>query len=745
MTIPYQSPTRGLNAQSMICAFALLAAHLIPSTVVGQHSVARQWNDALLFAISNDLARPTIHARNLFHISSAMYDAWAVYDDFAEPYLIGKTVHGFSCPFNGMPTPMDVYAARNEALSYACYRLLRHRFINSPGAGASYQYFDSLMTALGYQTSVTSTDYSTGSPAHLGNHIANSYIQYGHQDGSNEQLGYANQYYQPWNNPLAPQSAGNPDCIDANRWQRLSLSAFIDQAGNVIPGGTPPFLSPEWGLVSPFSLTENDLSIKQRDGHDWWVYHDPGAPCFMDTANVGAESELYKWNFTLVSIWQSHLDTADMVLWDISPASMGNIQSYPASIFDHPTFYDQLNGGDPGQGYGLNPVTGAPYEPQWVKRGDYARVLAEFWADGPNSYTPPGHWFHILNHVSDHPLFEKRYMGEGELLGDLEWDVKSYFTLGGGVHDAAIAAWGIKGYYDYLRPISAIRFMAELGQSSDPEYANYHPAGLPLIPGYIEIVEEGDPLAVDSVELIGKIKLFTWRGHSYVDDLDADMAGVGWILAERWWPYQRPSFVTPPFAGYISGHSTFSRTAAEIMTLLTGTPYFPGGMSEFVAQANAFLQFEAGPSQNVVLQWATYRDASDQCSLSRIWGGIHPPVDDIPGRQIGMVVGPEAFEFAKEHFGIGLVTRVGQKSSVGLSVYPNPTDAVARVIVSNMKGVAQLELLDISGRRVSEQGVVLHGGGQMVAVDVSDVPAGLYVLRISADGEVLTARLAVSR
>jgi hypothetical protein len=40
-------------------------------------------------------------------------------------------------------------------------------------------------------------------------------------------------------------------------------------------------------------------------------------------------------------------------------------------------------------------------------------------------------------------------------------------------------------------------------------------------------------------------------------------------------PYQLISFVTPPFPGYVSGHSTFSRTAAEILTQFTGTPFFP--------------------------------------------------------------------------------------------------------------------------------------------------------------------------
>ena len=99
-------------------------------------------------------------------------------------------------------------------------------------------------------------------------------------------------------------------------------------------------------------------------------------------------------------------------------------------------------------------------------------------------------------------------------------------------------------------------------------------------------------------------------------------AGVDWILGERWWPYQRPSFVTPPFAGYVSGHSTYSRAAAEVLKAFTGSSFFPGGIGEFRAPKDDFLVFEKGPSETVVLQWATYADAADQCSLSRIWGGF---------------------------------------------------------------------------------------------------------------------------
>ena len=93
-----------------------------------------------------------------------------------------------------------------------------------------------------------------------------------------------------------------------------------------------------------------------------------------------------------------------------------------------------------------------PYAAQNCLRGDYARVLAEFWADGPDSETPPGHWFTILNYVSDNPLLVKKFEGTGNVLDDLEWDVKSYFMMGGAMHDAAITAWGCKGWYDYIRP-----------------------------------------------------------------------------------------------------------------------------------------------------------------------------------------------------------------------------------------------------------------------------------------------------
>ena len=536
--------------------------------------MARQWNEALLAAIRTDFARPTVHARNLFHMSIALYDAWAAYGDGPErTYLLGRTVDGFRAPFTGVPRPDDVEAARHRSMSYAAYRLMEHRFANSPGLWSTLTRIDRLMDSLGYDPDFNSTDYGGGEPAALGNYIAQQLIEFGLQDGSNEQLGYHNLFYTPVNPPLRPDEPGNPDIIHPNFWQPLSLEEFIDQSGIAQPAGAPPFLSPEWGGVTPFALTEDDLTLYQREENDYNVYHDPGPPPHIDTQRPAARhrsglalaSAEYQWGFALVAVWSSHLDPAD-----------------------------------------------------------YARVLAEFWADGPDSETPPGHWFTILNYVGDHPLFEKRFKGAGPILDDLDWDVKAYFALGGAVHDAAISAWGIKGWYDYVRPISAIRWMADTGQSSDPVRPRFHPAGIPLIDGYIELVEADDPLAGDEGEHVNKIKLKAWRGPTYITNPDTDMARVGWILAENWWSYQRPTFVTPPFAGYISGHSTFSRAAAEVMTLLTGDPFFPGGMGEFHAPRSEFLVFEEGPSVDVVLQWATYRGrlGPDQ-SLAHL--GRHPP------------------------------------------------------------------------------------------------------------------------
>jgi hypothetical protein len=701
-----------------------------------QQSVARQWNEALLFAIRNDLARPTVHARTLWYSSMIMYDSWAILDPVADTYLLGNTVDGFNLPFTGFPAPANVQAAQEEILSHAAYRFLSYQFGSSPNWATIQIYFDSLMTDLGYSILNTGIDYSTGDAWALGNHLGYFTVGFELSDGANQTQGYQNQYYQPVNGDLNPLIPGNAPMSDPNKWQPLALLLFIDQAGNILTT-TPEFQGAEWGWVRPFAMTEDDR-IEAITDTVWNIYHDPGSPPWLWNDSARAyDSEYYRWGFELVSKWGSHLDPSDSVMWDISPASIGNIQAYPdhTDLSDMEMFYDEYNGGDASIGHALNPHTGLPYPANIVPRGDYARVLAEFWADGPDSETPPGHWFVILNKVSEDTLFEKRWNGVGPILDDLEWDVKSYFAMGGAMHDAAIAAWSVKGWYDYPRPISILRWMADRGQCTDSTLISYDPEGIQLDSGYIELVLSGDSLEGDSLQNIGKIKLRTWIGTDSLVSPDTTVFGVDWILAENWWPYQRPTFVTPPFAGYVSGHSTYSRAAAEVMTLITGDPFFPGGVGEFVAEANQFLVFEDGPSVDVMLQWATYFDAADQCSLSRIWGGIHPPQDDIPGRKIGQLVGPAAFSYAESFFN-GISTNVpsGSEETGFPVIYPNVVTPGTSVNVVGIHS-GKIDLFDDIGRWVD-------GFNAENAFQAPAVP-GTYYVRFEIEGVPYALRLMV--
>ncbi len=701
------------------------------------HSTAREWNDVLLEAIRDDFARPTIHARNLFHTSVAMYDIWALYDDTAQAFLANRSVRGYECVIDNLPIDADFETDRKEAIDYASYRILNHRFRNSPGADESLARFDSLFAVQGHDPNDLSMDYENGSGAALGNYIANCLIEFGLEDGANEIDDYKSLHYLPSNPPLAPAEPGNSSLTDPNRWQPLSLNYFIDQSGNVVNLDSLGFLSPEWGAVTPFALHDRDLTIETRDDGEYWLFHDPGHPPYVGE-NTSQSTQEYLWGFCLVSMWSSHLDPSDGVMWDISPASMGNNPEFPTDFAGYQAFYKTEQGGDASRGYNMNPKTGQPYDAQIVPRGDFARVLAEFWADGPDSETPPGHWFTLLNYVSDHPEHVKKFRGEGEILDQLEWDVKSYLAMGGAMHDAAVTAWGLKGWYDYIRPISAIRGMVDRGQSTIPDIDSYTPDGTLLVPGFIDLITEDDPIHLRGFELngveydryIGQPKVRAWTGLEDNDQLES----VDWIRAAKWWPYQRPSFVTPPFAGYVSGHSTFSRAAAEVMTLLTGDEYFPGGLGQFEAKANDYLVFEDGPSMDLTLQWATYRDAADQSALSRIWGGIHPPADDIPGRVIGIDIGQDAFELAEELFTgtWGVANETNQPSSFKrLELYPNPVHAGTALFFNSSESSddAQPELYTVQGKKLNLE---IEYGSKTSKLDTSTLSPGLYVLRLGS-------------
>ncbi|HEX9550750.1 MAG TPA: hypothetical protein VF971_06625, partial [Candidatus Limnocylindrales bacterium] len=495
-------------------------------------SVARRWDEALLDAIRRALPNPPVHARNLYHLSAAMWDAWATYDGTADGVL-----------FSERHTASNLAAAREEAISYAAYRVLNARFIKSVGGEESLSEFADVMDSLCYDLAVETIEGD--SPAAIGNRIAKTVLAAGLEDGSNQAGGYASPDYTPLNPPLIVAESGTT-LVDPNRWQPLQIEHMISQNGIPVTNGVQQAVGPHWGHVTSFALPPGD---------DTGVPIDPGPPPLLGTATDGQ----YKAQAVEVIRDSSLLDPTSGRQIDIGPAALGG---------------NSLGAND-GSGHAVNPATGEPYPPDIVNEGDFGRVMAEFWADGPSSETPPGHWNVLANFVSDELDPELRIGGAGERVDRLQWDVKLYLALNGAVHDAAIAAWGLKGAYDSVRPISMIRYMGGLGQSSDPAGPSYHPAGLPLVPDLIEVITAETTAPGERHAHLagheGEIAIRAWRGNPA--DPATELGGVGWILAVDWVPYQLPTFVTPAFQGFISGHSTFSRAGAEVLTAFTGSEY----------------------------------------------------------------------------------------------------------------------------------------------------------------------------
>ncbi len=77
---------------------------------------------------------------------------------------------------------------------------------------------------------------------------------------------------------------------------------------------------------------------------------------------------------------------------------------------------------------------------------DRGKMLAEYWDDGANSETPPGHWNRLAEEISLRDLHS------------LDDDVKMYFVLNNALLDVSIAVWDTKRTYDAIRPMSAIRY-----------------------------------------------------------------------------------------------------------------------------------------------------------------------------------------------------------------------------------------------------------------------------------------------
>ncbi|GMH35360.1 hypothetical protein BSKO_03228 [Bryopsis sp. KO-2023] len=248
---------------------------------------------------------------------------------------------------------------------------------------------------------------------------------------------------------------------------------------------------------------------------------------------------------------------------------------------------------------------------------DATKLVAEYWADGPDSTFPPGHWYRI---AAESAKTQKLSVWETS---------KLLLLVGSALNDAGVTCWECKRQYDFVRPLQ----MIQCGFKGEEVEA--------------------------------------WIGP---------YKGVGKVDASEWQPYQKATFVTPPFAGYVSGHSAFSAAAQKVMSLYFGDDSYRAPKCRLIEEGTS--QFEGKiakgeegyikgvtdvpnkgpktkgyvPARDVVLCWETFDEASQQAGFSRLMGGIHIIADHKGGNmmvdlgEVGKIT-PTPTPATKERFG----------------------------------------------------------------------------------------------
>jgi hypothetical protein len=500
-------------------------------------NVVLKWNDILLQAISKHPAQtgPTIVARMLGMLHTATYDAWAAYDAKAKSTTFGSTLR--------RPVGERTFENKSKAISYAAFRVLTDLFPPGPpplhpniGTGPGQINFRGLMTSpsLGYDPDDNSTDTTT--PQGIGNVVAAAVLNYRHHDGSN-QLGDEQNGIPDTNKRYTDYTGYTP----ANQWNnvpyvwRWQPLCTLTAAGIANPVPQPPIRDP--------NLTCPDNSNPPSG---------PNPPNYALQKPLGPH-------------WQK------VKMFGLLPASQFEVTGPPKN---------------PDGSYSTVDI-----DKELVFSADLTdsqKAIAEYWADGPFSVFPPGHDF-----IFAQALSRRRGLN---VAASLDADVKTFFMLGNAMMDASIACWYQKYKYDFVRPVTAIRY--------HPSYTNR--------------------------------MVNSWLGPNQ---------DYGMVPGSQWMPYQQLNVVTPPFPEYPSGHSTFSGAGATILANSFGEAF--GAYVVIPANSSAFESNT--PGQPVTLSWPTFTHASNEAGDSRRWGGIHFVTGDNHGRALGRQVAQYVYSRAKSY------------------------------------------------------------------------------------------------
>jgi Na+-translocating ferredoxin:NAD+ oxidoreductase RnfD subunit len=226
------------------------ASYRLPACTpaTGGRSIATVWDETAVDALRSGGASEPVQARDLFDVSSAMWDAW-------------KASAG------------DGASGRDAAISYAAYRVLVWDASFDSNLSRTFALLTRELRALCY-----SPDFSIragNSPATVGNRIAAAAIAAGRHDGSNESLHYADPTFTSQNQPLIVHAAGST-VQNAAFWQPLALGAIQPHSLAAVPADVQSFAGAEWGHVRSFALPRSRRGLPI----------DPGASPLQDPSSA---------------------------------------------------------------------------------------------------------------------------------------------------------------------------------------------------------------------------------------------------------------------------------------------------------------------------------------------------------------------------------------------------------------------------------------------------------------------------
>jgi len=536
------------------------------------------WNAAALQEVRKSKALrngPPMVARALAIVHTCIYDAWAAYDDDA----VATTVLGRSL----RQAPSDrIDANKHKAISFAAYRCLRNLY---PDAASTVRLNAVLVNdrvnadgnpdPLGYPPrtgpayDLTEATYMfANTPAGVGNLAAQYVIDARANDGSNQ---YGDGACPSATNvcPSVPVTVPFPaPCPpDAPLLQPLPCSGS---------GGAPTGAYADYDASPDYSpyVPSNPLMGFCSPLLDECPAADPFISPLLPWPNVADPD---RWQ-PLVFSTHARQTFVGAHFGRVTPFALTSADQFD-SFVPAPAFLK-----NDGQ-YQQNVNDMIQYSRDL---DDTRKLIVEYWADGPDSEFPPGHWGLFAQFVSERDSHT------------IDQDVKMFFAMHNASFDAGIVAWHFKRKYDGVRPITAIRYTKQ-GQS-----------------------------------------IRAWGGPGRPTEN---------IPGEKWMPYNPGGNLTPPFPGYYSGHSTFSRSSAEILRLFTDSDDF--GFSTVIPANFGRVEKDIHPipAVDTTISFATFSDAANQAGLSRLYGGIHFEDDNVIGQAVGLAVARQAWEKALTYFG----------------------------------------------------------------------------------------------